>query len=291
MISDAAPAATTAAPAAGSRRPEHRRRRRHGSPPLVSGVAGPPTPSVIAAGGRVTVAWHATSASAVRAFAAMSTDDGVTFGPPQQIDPDGAGNQIAPRPRRDGRRAGSTSRISGIHAGNGIVSATSASAAPPLPGATTEAWGNPVVVQAGATRERHARIGAARRRDSASRPPTMLSPLPATVVAFTDTQGSGGSQDVHVVGLLHGTTAPVIASPDRDRLEEHVDHRARRRERRRRRSAHVVDRARSRRRPARASPRPIRRAASSPSTPRTSSVTDTFEAVANDGVPGTRRGR
>ena len=40
----------------------------------------------------------------------------------------------------------------------------------------------------------------------------MLSPLPATVVAFTDTQGSGGSPDVHVVGLLHGTTAPVIAS-------------------------------------------------------------------------------
>ena len=37
-----------------------------------------------------------------------------------------------------------------------------------------------------------------------------ISPLPATVVAFTDT--SSGSQDVHVVGLLHGTTAPVIDS-------------------------------------------------------------------------------
>ncbi len=37
-----------------------------------------------------------------------------------------------------------------------------------------------------------------------------ISPLPATVVAFTDT--SSGTQDVHVVGLLHGTTAPVIDS-------------------------------------------------------------------------------
>jgi PKD domain/Bacterial Ig domain len=32
-----------------------------------------------------------------------------------------------------------------------------------------------------------------------------------TVVAFTDT-ATAGNQDVHVVGLLHGTTAPVIAS-------------------------------------------------------------------------------
>jgi hypothetical protein len=36
------------------------------------------------------------------------------------------------------------------------------------------------------------------------------SPLPATVVAFTDT--SSGGQDVHVAGLLHGTTTPTIAA-------------------------------------------------------------------------------
>ena len=67
------------------------------APGLVSGLVGPPTPSVVAAGGRVTVAWHASAANGVRAVAAMSTDGGATFGPAQQIDPFGPGNQVAPQ--------------------------------------------------------------------------------------------------------------------------------------------------------------------------------------------------
>ena len=117
------------------------------SPAVVSGVAGTPRPSVVAAGGRVTIAWHASTSTGVRAFAAMSTDGGTTFGPPQQIDPEGTGNQVAPdlAATLDGRvDVGYLWDASGA----GIVSATTASAAPPLPGATTEAWGNPVVVQA-----------------------------------------------------------------------------------------------------------------------------------------------
>ncbi|HET6174371.1 MAG TPA: PKD domain-containing protein [Gaiellales bacterium] len=173
------------------------------SPASVSGVTGPPKPSVVAAGGRVTVAWHASDAGAVRAFAAMSTDGGATFGPRQLIDPAGAGNQLAPQ-----LAATTGGRIDVAYlwdvANSGIVSATTASAAPPLAGATTEAWGNPVVVQtAGATGPLGRRLGVA---TSAA----MLSPLPATVVAFTDTALSG-NQDIHVAGVLHGTTAPVIA--------------------------------------------------------------------------------
>jgi PKD domain/Bacterial Ig domain len=174
------------------------------APATVSGVTGPPTPSIVAAGGRATVAWHATAGGSVRAFAAMSTDGGTTFGPAQQIDPTGLGNQIAPD-----LAATADGRIDVAYlwdaSGTGLVSATSASAAPPLPGATTEAWGNPVVVQlAPATGSLGRRLGVATANVPA------LSPLPATVIAFTDTQTSG-NPDVHVVGLLHGTTAPVIA--------------------------------------------------------------------------------
>ena len=101
---------------------------------------------MVAAGGRVTVAWHASTGAGVRAFAAMSTDGGATFGPPQQIDPQGTGNQVAPE-----LAATPAGRVDVAYlwdaSGTGIVSATAASAAPPLPGATTEAWGNPVVVQ------------------------------------------------------------------------------------------------------------------------------------------------
>jgi len=180
------------------------------SPALVSGVAGPPTPSVVAAGSRVTVAWHATLGDAVRAFAAMSTDNGVTFGPPQQIDPDGGGNQIAPR-----LAATADGRVDVAYLwdplASGVVAATSASAGPPLPGATTEAWGNPVVVQAAGASATAGIPGLAplgRRLGIATA--NAISPLPATVVAFTDS--SSGSQDVHVVGLLHGTSAPVITT-------------------------------------------------------------------------------
>ena len=178
------------------------------SPALVSGVAGPPTPSVVAAGARATVAWHATVGGSVRAFAAMSTDNGVTFGSPQQIDPHGGGNQIAPRlaATADGR---ADVAYLWDPLGSGVVNATSASAGPPLPGATTEAWGNPVNVQAigaSATTGIPGLAPLGRRLGIATA--NVLSPLPATVVAFTDT--SSGSQDVHVVGLLHGTSAPVI---------------------------------------------------------------------------------
>jgi hypothetical protein len=180
------------------------------SPGLVSGVAGPPTPSVVAAGGRVTVAWHAAAGGAVRAFAAMSTDSGATFGPPQQIDPLGGGNQIAPR-----LAATVDGRVDVAYLwdvlGSGVVSATSASAGPPLPGATTEAWGNPVNVQAVGASATTGIPGLAplgRRLGIATA--NAISPLPATVIAFTDTSSATAGQDVHVVGLLHGTSAPVI---------------------------------------------------------------------------------
>ncbi|MDX6629522.1 MAG: Bacterial Ig domain [Gaiellales bacterium] len=180
------------------------------APAVVSGVAGAPTPSVVAADGRATVAWHAsTGGGAVRAFAAMSTDGGASFGPPQQIDPTGAGNQVAPD-----LAATTDGRVDVAYlwdaSGTGVVNATSASAGPPLPGATTEAWGNPVVVQAAgasATTPISGQIAPLGRRLGIATA-NAVSPLPATVVAFTDT--TSGSQDVHVVGLLHGTTAPVI---------------------------------------------------------------------------------
>ncbi len=187
------------------------------SPAVVSGVAGAPAPSVVAAGGRVTVAWHANAPNGVRAFAAMSRDGGATFGPAQQIDPDAPGNQVAPR-----LAATANGRVDVAYlwdtSGTGVVSATTASAAPPLPGATAEAWGNPVIVQAVGAQAATGIPGIAplgRRLGVATSwvpMTTPLSPLPATVVAFTDSSGAGGTQDVHVVGLLHGTTAPVIAA-------------------------------------------------------------------------------
>jgi PKD domain len=179
------------------------------APALVSGIVGPPTPSVIAAAGRVTVAWHASVDANVRAFAAMSTDNGVTYGPAQQIDPNGPGNQIAPD-----LAATASGRVDVAYlldSGLGGVQATAVSANPPVAGATTEAWAQPIVVQgavassttpiAGQTAPLGRRIGVATAAIAGS-------PLPATVVAFTDTTAG---QDVHVVGLLHGTTAPTIA--------------------------------------------------------------------------------
>ncbi|MDX6619814.1 MAG: hypothetical protein QOK36_2200 [Gaiellales bacterium] len=177
------------------------------APSLVSGLVGAPTPSVAAAGGRVVVAWHAAVDASVRVFAAMSTDNGATFGPPQQIDQAGGGNQIAPELAATG--AGRVDAAYLWDAGLG-VRATAASANPPLPGATTEAWAQPVVVQdspaasgagiPGQTAPLGRRLGVATSAVPAS-------PLPATVVAFTDTTAG---QDVHVRGILHGTTAPVI---------------------------------------------------------------------------------
>ena len=118
------------------------------APGSVSGLAGATTPSVVAAGGRVTVAWHAQVGGAVRAFAAMSTDNGATFGPAQQIDPASPGNQIAPRLAADAQSGRVDVAYEWDAAGTGTVLATAVSAGPPLAGATTEAWAQPVVVQA-----------------------------------------------------------------------------------------------------------------------------------------------
>ncbi|MDX6596966.1 MAG: large repetitive protein [Gaiellales bacterium] len=181
------------------------------APALVSGLVGPPTPSVVAAGGRVSVAWHASVGGAVRAFAAMSTNGGASYGPAQQIDPAGAGNQVAPE-----LAATPGGRVDAAYlwdAGSGSVAATVASAGPPLASATTEAWAQPVVVQSAAASSATPIAGQAAPLGQGlgvatapvSTPP---SPLPPTLVAFTDT--AAGNQDVHVVGLLHGTTAPVI---------------------------------------------------------------------------------
>jgi hypothetical protein len=180
------------------------------TPQLVSGLVGPPTPSVAAAGGRVVVAWHAGMSTGVRAIAAMSRNGGSTYGPALQIDPGGLGNQVAPQ-----LAATAGGRVDVAYlwdAGSGSVQATAASAAPPLPGATTEAWAQPVVVQAVRAASATPITGQAAplgRRLGIATAAVPASPLPATVVAFTDT--SAGNQDVHVVGLLHGTTIPVIA--------------------------------------------------------------------------------
>ena len=182
------------------------------APGAVSGLAGATTPSVVAAGGRVTVAWHASVGGTVRAFAAMSTDNGATFGPAQQIDPASPGNQIAPRLSADAPSGRVDVAYEWDAAGTGTVLATAVSAGRPLPGATTEAWAQPVVVQGTGANASSALPDqtALGRRLGIATAAIGGSPLPATVVAFTDTPG--GNQDVHVVGLLHGTTAPVIGA-------------------------------------------------------------------------------
>ena len=181
------------------------------APALASGVAGAPRPSVIAAGGRVVVAWHAASDVNVHAFAAMSTDNGVTFGPATRIDPGGTGNQVAPV-----LAATAGGRVDVAYlwdAGLGTVQATSVSANPPVPGSTAEAWAQPIVVQgvaAGAGASPIAgQLAPLGRRIGVATSAGPASPLPATVVAFTDTTSG---QDVHVTGLLHGTTAPAIGA-------------------------------------------------------------------------------
>ena len=103
----------------------------------------------------------------------------------------GSGNQIAPR-----LAATAAGRVDVAYlwdAGNGGVQATVASANPPLPGETTEAWAQPVVVQAipassatpvpGQLAPLGRGLGIA-----TTSVPTAASPLAATVVAFTDTQ-------------------------------------------------------------------------------------------------------
>ncbi len=182
------------------------------APAVVSGVAGAATPSIVAAGGRVTVAWHS-GTGAVRAFAAMSTDNGASFGPAQPIDPAGAGNQVAPR-----LAATAQGRVDAAYlwdpTGTGVVQATTASAGRPLAGATTEAWAQPVVVQTAGASPSSAlpgQAGLGRGLGVATADVPSLSPLPATVVAFTDTANPPGDQNVRVAGVLHGSTIPAIA--------------------------------------------------------------------------------
>ena len=89
------------------------------------------------------------------------------------------------------------------------MQATTASAGPPLAGATTEAWAQPVVVQAAGATPSSALPGLAglgRGLGVATADVPALSPLPATVVAFTDTQNPPGDQNVRVAGVLHGST-------------------------------------------------------------------------------------
>ena len=214
------------------------------APGSVSGLAGATTPSVVAAGGRVTVAWHAQVGGAVRAFAAMSTDNGATFGPAQQIDPASPGNQVAPRLAADAQSGRVDVAYEWDAAGTGTVLATAVSAGPPLAGATTEAWAQPVVVEAigasasNALQDQTAlgrRLGVATARVAPG-----TSPLPATVLAFTDTSQSPGNQDVHVVGLLHGIAPPVIGAADENGLQERDDDRPPGGQRSRRRPADVV---------------------------------------------------
>ena len=133
------------------------------APALADGLAGAPTPSVIAAGGRVTVAWHAAPGRPC-ARSPRSPQRRRDFGSPLPIDPTGGATRSHPSsrpPPGTRRRRVSLGSRRKRHRG-----ATSASAPPPLPSATSEAWSKPVVVQgAGASRPSPSR---ARRAPSAA---------------------------------------------------------------------------------------------------------------------------
>ena len=244
-LADCPPAATTAAPpSAGSVGPSIVVGDAT-APALVSGLVGAPTPSVVAAGGRVTVAWHASVDAGVRAFAAMSTDGGATFGPGPADRPGGRRQPARPAARGDGGRP----RRRRLPLGRRDTAACRRRSRPPTRRSPARRR------RPGRSRSSCRRSRRPRRRPipgqlaplgrglgvATSSVPTAASPLAATVVAFTDTPHAGG-QDVHAVGLLHGTTAPVIAAADRDGVQERLDDRAGDRQRRRRRPAHVVGR-------------------------------------------------
>ena len=234
----------------------------------------------------MTVAWHASAGRGVRAFAAMSTDNGATFGPPQQIDPDGAGNQVAPRLAATARRA-RRRRLSLGSPGHrrvqrdlGLGRAPASRARRPRPGATRRACRR----SAPPATRRSRQLAPLGRRLGIATGGRRCSPLPATVVAFTDT--SVGNQDVHVVGLLHGTTAPVIAAQTVTASKNvttivQVD-----RQRRRRRPAHVVGRGPAEHARLERARLRIPRAATFTFTRGEQGRDETFEAVATDGVPG-----
>ena len=187
---------------------EHRRsatpRRRR-----VSGLPGA-TPSVVAAGGRVTVAWQR-SRRRCRARVRCHVD--------------GRRRDVRAGAADRSRRAPATSSLRGSPptaggrvdvaylwdpAGTGHRRRDDGLGAAAAAGrATTEAWAQPVVVQAvGARLDAHPGQTALG-RGSASRRASRRSAR-CRRPSWPSRTRQSGNQDVHVVGLLHGTTAPVI---------------------------------------------------------------------------------
>ncbi len=235
------------------------------APSLVSGVVGPPTPSVIAAGGRVVVAWHAASDANVHVFAAMSTTNGASLRT-------GAAHRRGRR-RQPGRaRArgdGERPRRRRVPLGHGLRSPGDDRL-----GESSVARGDDRGVGAarrragrsGECRERHpgtarAARAAHRRRDRGR------GREPAAGHRRGVHGTAAGDQDVHVAGLLHGTTAPGHRAPGRDGVQERPDRRARDRRATTTAIRSRGRRARSPRHRARASPSPTPPAATSPSRP------------------------
>ena len=254
------------------------------APALVSELVGPPTPSVIAAGGRVTVAWQRERRrQRARVRRDVDRQRRRPTGLRTQIDPNGTRQPDRSGARGDRRRPGRRRLPLGLGARR--RAGDRGLGQPPLAGATTEAWAQPVVVQsvpAGAAASPIAgQLAPLGRRLGVATAAIAASPLPATVVAFTDTSGAG--QDVHVVGLLHGTTAPIIAPQTVTASKNVLDDRAGR-------AASTTTAIRSRGRSGRSPTTPgssvsVADAARGQFSFTAANVvgTDTFEAVATDG--------
>ena len=183
------------------------------APALVSGIAGPPTPSVVAAGGRVTVAWHAGFGRCrarvrrhvdrrrrqLRARRSRSTRPA----PATRSHPTRRHGRRTRRRRLPLGSAGHRRRRRDVRLGR-----------PAAAGRHDRGLGQPrrrAVGRARPERRRFAGTGAtrppARRRDASV--PTAAEPAAADRRRLH--RHVAGGQDVHVVGLLHGTSAPVIA--------------------------------------------------------------------------------
>ena len=200
------------------------------------------------------------------------------------------GNQVAPELAATGSAGASTPPISGIRA-PAACRPRVVSAGPPLAGRDDGGLGAArrrpgrrgelVERRSPARPRRSAGASASRRRArprrrARCRPPSSRSPIRA----------GPGTRTCTSSGLLHGTTARRDRLADRDGVQERHHDRARER-----RATTTAIRspgrsARSRHTPARASPSPTPRAATSRSRRRTDVGSDTFEAIATDGVPG-----
>ena len=175
------------------------------------------------------------------------------------------------------------------------MSATAASAGPPLPGATTEAWANPSSCR---------RVGAASRRPSrdqaAARPrlgvataavSTPVEPAAGRPSSRSRIRRAGQPGRARRRAPARHDAPPVIpaqtvtASKNATTIV-HVDG-----HRRRRRPADVVRRARSPTTPGSSVSIPDPARGDFAFNAANDVGTDTFEAVATDGVPATRRGR